>query len=64
MQRMKKARRKKNEPRYDLDDVVALCEAVRRHYLGLKGGGFDVLEEATFFLEWHYSNCEGMGVGG
>lgn len=35
-------------------EAVLLGEAVRLHYLSLEGSG--KVDEALFFLQWHYDN--------
>jgi len=38
---------------------LAWAEAVRLHYMSLEGKGLKFVEEAGFFLNWHYDMCDG-----
>lgn len=35
------------------------AEVVRLHYMSLEGKGHEFVEEAGFFLNWHYEMCDG-----
>lgn len=40
------------------EDMLEWAEVVRQHYLSLEGAGPGAIDEAGFFLNWHYEMRE------
>lgn len=36
------------------DEMIIWAEVVRKHYMSLEGAGAGAVEEAGFFLHWHW----------
>lgn len=42
------------------EELLLWAEEVRTHYMSLEGASIRSLDEAIFFLLWHYAMCEGL----